>query len=95
MSDIRELSQTIRFAIPLTITTGFTVILKTAGVPVHPLAEGVTTKVAFTGAVPVFEAKKAGIFPFPECGNPIEGVSFVQVKVVPATLPVRIILLQD
>ena len=67
------------------MVNGFTLILKTIGVPAHPLADGVTVIVAVTTAVPVLAAVKDGIFPFPLATRPIEGVLLVQAKVVPLT----------
>jgi hypothetical protein len=44
---------------------------------------GVTIIVAVTGAVVALVAVKAGILPVPLAARPIEGVLFVQLKVVP------------
>lgn len=58
--------------------------------PAHPLAVGVTEIVAVTGAVPALTAVNAGIvLPEPLPASPIEGVLFVQLYVVPATVPVK------
>ena len=59
-------------------------------VPVHPLAEGVTVIVDTTGAVPVFEAVKEGVFPVPLAARPILALLFVQLKVVPAVVLVKL-----
>lgn len=67
------------------MVVGFTVIVKVSGIPVHPLAVGVTVIVAITGVVPVFVAGKEGIFPVPLAARPIDGVSLVHAKVEPAT----------
>jgi hypothetical protein len=57
------------------------------GVPVQPLADGVMVIVAVTGAEVAFVAVKAGIFPDPLAERPMVELLFVQVKVVPGTLP--------
>ena len=59
------------------------------GKPVQPLADGVTVMVAVTGAVPVFTAVKAGIFPLPLAARPMEGAVLVQLYALPATAPVN------
>ncbi len=64
-------------------------IVKVVGVPRHPFAFGVTVIVAITGVIPVFVVVKLGILPLPVAARPIDGVSFVQSKVVPFTLPVK------
>lgn len=48
------------------------------GVPGHPLAVGVTVIVAVTGAVPVFTALKAAMFPLPVAPSPMDGSLLVQ-----------------
>ena len=74
--------QTVWFEIVLTCPFGLTVMVNVLTAPVHvtvPFAyEGVTVMVAITGAVPVFVALKAAIFPDPLAANPIEGLSFTQ-----------------
>ena len=50
---------------------------------------GVTVMVLVMGALLVFRAVNAGIFPMPETGRPIEGLEFTQVKAVPGTVPVN------
>jgi predicted membrane protein len=58
--------------------------------PVQLLAVGVTVTVATTGVVPAFVAVKELIaLPDPEAPSPMEGVLFVQVNVVPATVLVN------
>ena len=59
------------------------------GAPVQPLAAGVTVIVAMTGLVEVLVAIKEAILPAPPAARPIEVVLLVQVKVVPATGPVK------
>ena len=71
------------------VGVGFTVMVNVLTVPVHPLAEGVTVMVATTGNAVTLVAMNDGIFPDPLAGNPIEGVLLVQVKVVPATGPLK------
>ncbi len=53
-------------------------MVKVIGVPVHPLALGVTVIVATTGVVPVLVATNDGISPEPLAARPIEGSLFVQ-----------------
>ena len=65
------------------VTDGFTVILKLIGVPAQPFSEGVTTKVATTGDVPLLTAVNDGIFPVPLAATPIPEALFVHLKVVP------------
>ena len=60
-----------------TIGEGFTVIVYVEGVPIQLLAEGVTVMVAEIGAVPVFVAVKAGIFPVLPVAKPIAVLLFV------------------
>ena len=68
----------------VSVGDGFTVIVKDNGTPVQPLAVGVTVTVAITGAVPLLVAVNDPIFPDPLAARPIDGVSLIQVKVVPA-----------
>jgi hypothetical protein len=68
---------------------GLTVIVYDDCVPVHPFAEGVTVIVATMAVVPVFDAVNPGIFPVPLLPNPMEGVVFVQEKVVPGVVLVK------
>ncbi len=51
--------------------------------PGQPLAVGVTVTVAVTGFAVLFVPVNDGVFPIPLAASPIEGVEFVQVKVVP------------
>jgi hypothetical protein len=60
------------------VGVGLTVIVNVLGVPVHPLAEGVTVIVAVTGVAPVFVAAKELIFPVPFAPSPIEVKLLVQ-----------------
>jgi hypothetical protein len=59
------------------------------GVPAQPFAKGVIVIVAVTGAVPVFKAMNEFISPFPLAASPMEGLSFVQLYVVPVTAPLK------
>jgi hypothetical protein len=77
---------------------GLTVIVNVIGVPVHVgmlLNIGVTVIVAVTGALPVFVAVNAPILPVPLAARPIEGLSFVQSKVVVGTDPVNVTAVVD
>jgi hypothetical protein len=62
-----------------------------AGVPVHPLAEGVIVMVAVIGAEVAFVAVKAGTSPDPLAANPMAVLLFVQVNVVPLTGPDKVV----
>lgn len=68
---------------------GLTVMVKVVGVPEQPFAFGVTVRVAIIADIPVLVVVKLGIMPLPEAAKPIDGVSFVQSKVVPEILPVK------
>ena len=46
--------------------------------------------VAVTGLLPVFVALNEGMLPTPPAGNPIPGLSLVQVKVLP--VPVKLVM---
>jgi len=69
-----------------TVGVGFTVMVNVSGVPVQPLAEGVTVMVAVIIVVPMFVAVNEAMSPFPVAANPIEGVLFVQPNEVPDTV---------
>lgn len=71
--------QIVRLEALVTVGTGFTVRVKLNGVPVHPLAAGVTVIVAVTGEVEALAAVKEGILPDPDAARPIEGALLVQV----------------
>lgn len=55
-------------------------------------AFGVTVIVAVTGTRPVLTGIKEAIFPLPLDARPIEGLLFVQVKLVPATGPEKLMI---
>jgi hypothetical protein len=63
--------------------------MKVKGVPLHPLAEGVTVTEAETGPVVMFAAVNDGMFPVPPDASPMAVLSFVQLKVVPVTGPLK------
>ena len=67
-------------------------IVKVLGVPIQPFAFGVTVMFAIIGDVPILVVVKLGMFPLPVAVRPISGLSFVQSKVVPVTLPVIVIM---
>src|SRR5262245_5656003 len=73
-----------------TVGAGVMVIVKVIGVPVHGPFVGVTLIVATS--VPLRIALAKLIFPIPEAPRPIAGLSFVQLNVVPAGIPVNGIL---
>ena len=75
----------------MTVAVGLTVIINVAGVPVHPLAVGVTVIAALTGEVVRFVAVNEGILPGPLVGSPTEALLLVHVKDVPLTGPVKLI----
>lgn len=55
-----------------------TVIVNVRGDPLHGLFSGVTVMVAVIGAEVALVALNTLIFPFPEAGNPIAVLLFVQ-----------------
>ena len=83
-------AQTVWLFTALTVGVGFTVMVNVAGVPVQPLAEGVTVTVAVMGVLPVLVAAKMAISPFPLAARPMLGSELVQAYVVPVTLPVKL-----
>ena len=66
-------------------------IVNDNGVPVQPLAIGVTVIVATTGNAQGLVATNDGIFPDPLAPSPIAGLLLDQEKVVPATGPLSMI----
>ena len=66
-------------------------IVNVLGVPIQPFAFGVTVIVAIMGVKPLFVVIKEAMFPLPVAAKPMDGVSFVQSKVVPVTLPENVI----
>ena len=81
--------QYVLFETAFTVGVGCTVMLNTIGLPVHPLAEGVTVMVATTVATPVLVAVNDGISPLPLAARPIDGVSLIHAKWVPLTGPLK------
>ncbi len=67
-----------------------TVIVKLSDEPGQLFAVGVTVIVETTSVVPELTAVKAAMSPEPLAANPIEVSSFVQLKVVPATAPLKL-----
>ena len=77
-------------AITFTVGVGLTVIVKLIGVPPQaPGAVGVTVIVPLIGAAVPLVAVKLAILPVPLAANPIAGLLFVQLNVVPATALVK------
>jgi hypothetical protein len=64
-------------------------------VPEQPPNDGVIVIVAVTGLVPVFVPVKAVISPLPDPLSPIVVLSFVHVKTVPLTPPVKVMGVVD
>lgn len=73
-----------------TVGVGFTVIVNISAGPVQPLADAVTLIVAIRGVVPLFTAAKDCMSPVPLAERPIDVLLFVQLKVLPATGPLRL-----
>jgi hypothetical protein len=63
---------------------------KLTGVPAQLLDTGVTSTRAVTAELLVFTAVNELIFPVPLATRPIEVWLFVQLKLVPAILPLKI-----
>lgn len=61
----------------MTVGLGLTVMVNVVGGPLQGLLNGVTVIVAVIGFAVVLVAVKALIFPFPEAGKPMDGLSFV------------------
>jgi hypothetical protein len=74
----------------VTVGEGLTVIVNVCGVPGHPLAVGVTVIVDVTAVVPVLMALKAAMLPLPLAASPMDVLLLVQLKVVPATAPLKV-----
>lgn len=92
--------QYVRLATALTCGTGFTVIIKVTGLPVHTApvvgeVTGVTVMVAVTGALVAFAAVNEGISPEPLAARPMLGLLLVQLKIVPGTGPEKLIEVVD
>ncbi|MEI6153975.1 MAG: hypothetical protein WCQ90_07795 [Deltaproteobacteria bacterium] len=70
-------------------------IVKDNGFPVQlapeaEVYEGVTVIVAIIGLPELFIVVKGGIFPVPVALSPIEGSELAQLKIVPATGPLKL-----
>ena len=59
--------------------------------PEHSFAVGVIVIVAVTGAAVLLLAVNEGMLPEPLAANPIAGLLFVQVKLVPLTGPDKVV----
>jgi len=79
------------FVTVLTAGVGLIVIVKLREVPAQPFMDGVTVIVPATGVLPEFDAVKALILPVPLAPMPNAELLFVQVKVLPATEPVKVV----
>jgi hypothetical protein len=66
------------------------VMEKVLGVPGQSFAFGVTVMLAITGVEPRFMAVKEAMFPLPLAAKPILVLSFVQSKLVPETVPEKL-----
>jgi hypothetical protein len=69
------------------VGVGYMVIVKVSGVPVQPLAIGVTVIVAEIGEDVAFVSVNEGIAPAPLAVRPIAILLLVQPKVLPETGP--------
>lgn len=49
----------------------------------QPFIAGITVMAAVIGSLPLFTAVKAGRFPVPDAGNPIDGLELLQVIFAP------------
>ena len=87
------LLQILWLATAASTVVGLTVIVKDLLAPAHEFAQGVTVIVAVSGVLPVLVLAKAGIFPVPLAASPIDGLLLTQLKLVPATAPLNVILL--
>ena len=82
-------------ATAFTVGVGLTVIVNVIGAPVQvtpPFVNvGVTVIVATCGVVPGFVAVKLAMLPVPLAARPMLVLLFVQLNVVPATAPAKVI----
>ncbi len=74
-----------------TVGVGLTVIIMWVEEPEQPNAAVLTVNVSVIGNMPELIAVKAGIFPVPDEAMPIAERVLVQLKVVPLTLPEKVI----
>lgn len=70
--------QRVWFAIASTVGVGLTVMIKVMGVPVHPLAVGVTVRVPLMGADVALDVVNAAMLPLPLVARPMAPLLFVQ-----------------
>jgi hypothetical protein len=68
-------------------------MVKVMAVPGQPLAVGVTVMVADIGLLVELVAVNDAMFPLPLAASPMEVLLFVQLKVVPATGPEKVMAL--
>lgn len=71
---------------------GDTVMVYEEGMPVQLFTIGVTVIVAVAGDDPLFVAVKAGTFPEPRAGRPMDVFVFVQVNVPPGGLFAKLVI---
>ena len=76
----------------MTVAVGLTITVNVEGVPVHPFAVGVTVIVAVIGEVVAFVAVNEGTLPEPLAARPIAVLLFVQMNVVPLTVPDKVVI---
>lgn len=84
---IGSFPHTVKLGIGSRMGTGLMVMVKLIGWPVQMPAMGITVMLAVCGLTTVAPVK--AMFPTPLGASPIPGLSFVQLKVVPAE-PVRL-----
>ena len=75
---VGELLQVVWLVTDETVGVGFTVIVKLCGLPLQPLATGVTVIVPVVATVPLFKAVNEAIVPVPVVASPILPLLFVQ-----------------
>ena len=74
----------------ITSGVGFTLIVNTLVGPVQPSATGITLMVAVSRETPVLITVKPAISPLPLAARFMDVLSFVQLKVVPVTLLLKL-----
>lgn len=82
--------QYVLFDTAATFGIGLTVIKNVSGIPTQLLADGVTITLAILPALPELTVANTGRLPIPLAASPIDVVLFVQLYVVPVTLPVKL-----
>lgn len=82
---------TVIFDGTVTVGVGFTMIVYVDGVPLQPLAEGVTVIVATMGALPVLVAVNDGTFPVPLVPSPIAVFELAHANDTPDGVPVKLV----